>query len=166
MDDLDDILDDFKPVPEKPKKPSPKESPYFIADGGDLPPGIYYQPPAKKQGDEWITPAPIWICEEFAVVARSRDAEGGNHGKVLEWRDQDKVRHEFVFTSDMLSNDGLEIRKVLMNGGLQVSTKRAAKEHLVHYLNEVKPNKVARSVFAIGWQSGGAYVLPKQTYGE
>lgn len=164
--ELDDVFEDYKPAPEKPKKPSPKESPYFIAEGGDLPPGIYYQPPPKKQGDEWVSPAPIWICEEFAVVARSRDAESGNHGLVLEWKDPDKIRHELVLTLDMLTGDGIEVRKLLMNGGLRISTKKAAKEYLLGYLNEAKSNKVARSVFAIGWQSGGAYVLPKQTFGE
>lgn len=162
---LDDALADFKPEPPPKSKPR-KESPYFIAEGGDLPAGIYYQPPPKKQGDEWITPAPLWICEEFNVVARSRDAESGNHGLVLEWKDQDKVRHELVITFDMLTGDGVEVRKLLMNGGLRVSTKKAAKEHLLTYLNETKPKAVARSVFAIGWQSGGAYVLPKQTFGE
>ncbi|OQX04845.1 MAG: hypothetical protein BWK73_35120 [Thiothrix lacustris] len=167
MEELDDIFSDFKedtPKP-KPKSKPRKESPFFISVGEELPPGIYYQPPPKKSGDDWIEPPPLWLCEEFGVVARSRDSDSGNHGRVLEWVDVDRVRHELVITLDMLTGDGVEVRKLLMNGGLRVSTKKAAKELLMQYILETNPSKVARSVFAIGWQSGGAYVLPTQTFG-
>lgn len=163
--ELDDALSDFKADNPPPKSKPRKESPFFLSVGGELPPGVYYQPPAQRKGDDWIEPPPLWISEELTVVARSRDSDSGNHGRVLEWQDPDKVRHELVVTLDMLTGDGVELRKLLMNGGLRVSTKKAAKEQLLAYLLEANPSKVARSVFAIGWQSGGAYVLPHQTFG-
>lgn len=162
--DMDDVLSDYQPDP--PRRKQDKESAYLISDGrGDLPAGVYYQPPAQFKKGEAIVLPPLWICDAFDVVARSRDADGGNHGFVLSWQDMDKVKHELVVTLDMLTGDGVELRKLLMNGGLRVSTQRAAKEKLLAYLLEVKPAKVARSVFAIGWQPGGVYVLPQQTFG-
>lgn len=163
--ELDDALADFKYDKPPPKSKPRKESPFFLSVGGDLLAGVYYQPPPKKAGEEWIEPPPLWICEELDVVARSRDSDSGNHGRVLEWKDADNMRHELVVTLDMLTGDGVEVRKLLMNGGLRVSTKKAAKEQLLAYILDTNPNKVARSVFAIGWQSGGAYVLPTQTFG-
>lgn len=141
-------------------------SPFYFNLDGEGKKGLYYQPPAKKskQGETEI-PSPVWICSPFDVVARSRDTDSGNHGIILEWRDQDKVRHEWVLPFELLAGDGVEIRKFLMNGGLKISTQRHAKELLTRYLSEVTPKRVARSVFAIGWQPGCVYVLPNQTIG-
>lgn len=162
--DMDEILSDFRE--DQPRRKQDNESAYFISDGrGDLPAGIYYQPPTQHKRGEAVVLPPLWICDAFDVVARSRDADSGNHGLLLVWQDMDKVKHELVVTLDMLTGDGQELRKLLMNGGLRVSTQRAAKEKLLAYLLEAKPNKVARSVFAIGWQPGGVYVLPQQTFG-
>ncbi|MEZ5450317.1 MAG: DUF927 domain-containing protein [Thiolinea sp.] len=140
-------------------------SPYYMQTGGKGKPGLYYQPPAKKGSDGALEqPAAMWIADPFDVVARSRDGDSGNHGLVIEWQDPDRISHEWVMPFDLLAGDGVEIRKTLMNGGLRISTKKTAKEHLLNYLMEAKPKAVARAVFAIGWNQG-AYVLPHQTIG-
>lgn len=141
-------------------------SPFYFNLNGEGRKGLYYQPPAKnsKQGEGEI-PAPIWIADVFEVTARSRDADSGNHGLVLEWQDPDKVQHLWLMPFEWLAGDGIEIRKVLLHGGLKINSQKTAKDLLIRYLNEVTPKKVARSVFAIGWQRGGVYVLPSQTIG-
>ncbi len=140
-------------------------SPYYMLTSGKARPGLYYQPPAKadKEGG-LIEPAPIWICDPFETVARSRDGDSGNHGLLLEWQDPDKICHEWLMPFEMLASDGVEIRKIFLSGGLRVSTQRAAKEHLLNYLMTAKPKAVARSVFTIGWNQC-VYVLPHMTIG-
>ena len=138
---------------------------YFMQLGSKGKPGLYYQPPAKKgDGDELQTTAAIWICDPFEVVARSRDAHSHNHGLLLAWADQDKVSHEWVMPFELLAGDGVEIRKNLLAGGLMVSTKKNSKEHLLAYLQEsnASTQETVRTVFAIGWQLNGVYVLPNE----
>lgn len=146
----------------KPEKPSPY---YFNTNRNKGKAGLCYQPPAKKQGDEFVTQSPVWICDPFDVVARTRDGDSNNHGLLLEWKDPDKQQHEWLMPFELLAGDGVEIRKILLNGGLRISTQKTAKEHLLIYLNEARPAKVARAVFAIGWQDNGVYVLPHVTIG-
>lgn len=145
-----------------------KPSHYFMQFGDKSKQGLYYQPPAKKEkGDEWQASAPQWICDPFEVVARSRDTHSHNHGLLLAWVDQDKVAHEWVMPFELLAGDGVEIRKNLLAGGLMISTKRYSKEHLLAYLQESNAHTQAtvRTVFAIGWQLNGAYVLPDEVIG-
>lgn len=149
-----------------PKKPSPY---YFEKDRNKARPGLYYQPPPQKKGKgedaQVVYPNPLWISDPFDVVARTRDGDSNNHGLLLEWKDPDKQQHQWLMPFELLAGDGVEIRKILLNGGLRISTKKTAKEHLLTYLNEASPTKVARAVFAIGWQDSGVYVLPHVTIG-
>lgn len=140
-------------------------SSYTMKEKGKGKLGLYFQPPAKKQtNDELEAPAPLWICDPFEITARSRDMDSGNHGLVLEWQDPDVVPHQWLMPFELLAGDGVEIRKVLLHGGLRIATKKYAKEHLLSYLNEAMPRRTARSVFAIGWHAG-VYVMPQQTIG-
>lgn len=127
--------------------------------------GLIYQPPAKKDEDGNFNPvSPVWICDPFEVTARSRDIDSANHGLVLEWEDPDCILHTWVMPFDLLAGDGVEIRKVLLNGGLRISTQKSAKEHLLSYLNESMPKRTARSVFTIGWHSD-VYIMPTGSIG-
>lgn len=142
-----------------------KPSHYFMQLGSKGKLGLYYQSsPKRGESDESQAPPPLWICDPFEVVARSRDAHSHNHGLLLAWADQDKVNHEWVMPFELLAGDGVEIRKNLLAGGLMISTKKYSKEHLLAYLQEsnASTQETVRTVFAIGWQLNGAYVLPDQ----
>jgi putative DNA primase/helicase len=38
---------------------------------------------------------PRWICSSIKVVAKTRDAKSGEWGRLLEWRDDDSVTHQW-----------------------------------------------------------------------
>ena len=143
-----------------------KPASYYVLDSGKVKHGLYYQPPVKqsKDGESEIPPA-TWICDPLEAVARSRDGDSNNHGLLLEWIDPDGKTHDWVMPFELLGGDGAEVRRVLMNGGLKISVKKNAKDLLLGWLLEQKPKTVARSVFAIGWQDGGVYVLHDQVFG-
>ncbi|MEZ5454415.1 MAG: hypothetical protein R3E93_16570 [Thiothrix sp.] len=61
---MDDVLSDYQPDP--PRRKQDKESAYLISDGrGDLPAGVYYQPPAQFKKGGAIALPPLWICDAF-----------------------------------------------------------------------------------------------------
>lgn len=146
-----------------------KVSPYFtILEGEGA--GVYFQPPptAKKDkdGNETSTPsAPVWICSPLSVDSRVRDDQQQNHGYLLNWQDADRKPHSWVMPAELLAGDGAEVRRVLLNGGLLIATKKTAREHLLAYIQESRPDETGLVVFRTGWH-GGAYVLPDQVIGD
>lgn len=146
-----------------------KVSPYFTILEGDGA-GVYFQPPATtkkdRDGNETSTPAtPVWICSPLLVSARVRDDGSQNHGYLLEWQDADRKQHSWIMPAELLAGDGAEVRRVLLNGGLMIATKKAAREHLMAFIQESRPDETGLVVFRTGWH-GGAYVLPDAVIGQ
>jgi len=143
-----------------------RPSPYYIVDSGKGKHGLFYQPAPKKanEGESEMSTA-IWISDPLKVVARSRDGDSNNHGLMIQWFDPDGELHEWLMPFELLSGDGAEVRKMLLSGGLKVSNRKVAKDLLLEWLLNEKPETVVRSVFAIGWQDGGVYVLHDQVFG-
>lgn len=144
-------------------------SPYFTILEGDRP-GVYFQPPPAtkkdKDGNETSTPAsPVWICSPLLVSARVRDDGSQNHGYLLEWQDSDRKPHSWIMPAELLAGDGAEVRRVLLNGGLLIATKKAAREHLLAFIQEEQPEDTGLVVFRTGWQ-GAAFVLPDEVIGD
>lgn len=149
-------------------KPKRKVSPYFMMEGDK--PGVYFQSPPTvskdKDGNETTTPStPLWICSPLGVMARVRDDQGQNHGVLLEWEDQDNKQHRWIMPMELLAGDGAEVRRVLLSGGVKIVTKKAAREHLLTFIQESTPEQVALSVSRTGWQ-GQAFVLPDEVIGD
>lgn len=165
---LNDALSGLaEPKKSKPKSKQPKSG-YFYMEGEK--PGVYFQPlPTTKKdsdGSETTAPAaPVWICSTLYVSARVRDDGSQNHGYLLEWQDADNKPHSWIMAADLLAGDGAEVRRVLLNGGLMISTKKAAREHLLAFIQESRPEDTGLVVFRTGWQ-GGAFVLPDQVIGD
>lgn len=146
-----------------------KVSPYFTMLEGDRP-GVYFQPPPTskkdKDGNETTAPAnPVWICSPLLVSSRVRDDGSQNHGYLLEWQDADRKPHHWIMPAELLAGDGAEVRRVLLNGGLLIATKKAAREHLLAFIQEEQPEETGLVVFRTGWQ-GAAFVLPDEVIGD
>ncbi len=123
--------------------------------------GVYYLPPPKD--DEPSNP--IWLCSRLDIVARVRNDQNSGHGLLLEWKDKDNIKHQYIMSQADLAGDGAIIRRNLLEGGLQISTKRAVREHFSNYLMNYPVDKVARSVSRTGWYKE-AFVLSDEVIGE
>jgi uncharacterized protein (DUF927 family) len=125
--------------------------------------GLYRDPPDK-------TKAPLWVCERFDVLARTRDADGEAHGLLLRWIDADSLVHEWVMPRAMLAGDATEVRARLASGGLAIAPSQGARQALLEFLTHQKPRERVRTVPRVGWffgpQGGAAFVVPGRVFGE
>lgn len=109
------------------------------------------------------------VCSHFRVDALTRDERNNSWGVRLRWQDSEGVPHEWAMPRALLAGDGREIRAHLLNGGLRIEPGRDAREGLMQYLSEVKPDALVRCVTRIGWHGGAdgvaVFVLPDQVFG-
>ena len=140
-----------------------KEEPITtLPDGFRMTPSGLMGRPAKAaaEADElsWI-----FIAEPFEVVAEIRDHNSCSWGVLLRWRDGDGRVHEIILQRAALAGDGLEARRMLLDGGLRISPTRRARDLLNGFLLSVRSSGRARFTDRIGWH-GDRFVLPNQCF--
>ena len=143
------------PVPEKTEVTSrPCFGPYISTDDG-----IWIDDPEAK------VPGKVWLSAPIEVVALTRDTRGGKWGLLLRWRDGDGTLHQEVLPKDLLCVDWRETVRILVRGGLRISSKPKSMFALITYLAGATVKNRVRLVDRIGWKSG-VYVLPDETIGR
>jgi len=119
--------------------------------------GVFSVDPTGEKDD-------TFICSRLEITACTRDTEGEDWGRLLEWNDRDTLRHQWAMPMSILSGDGNELRGRLLSGGLEISSNRKARELLATYIQTAKPEGKARCVSRIGWHDN-SFVLPDTTIG-
>ncbi len=120
----------------------------------DVEKGVYY----KGEGDE------IFVCSPLKVIAITRDKNGQNFGRLVEWIDSDNQIHRWAIPMEMTAGDGLDLRKVLLGGGLpHISPK--ARRLIIDYVATTKTEARATCVDRTGWHDG-CFVLPDCVIGN
>lgn len=109
--------------------------------------------------------APTWVCSPLGVLAKTRDAKSGEWGRLLEWFDDDGVRHHWAMPLELLEGDGIDVRRELARMGLHTGTTRAARELLAAYIKVWPVDQRARCVDRLGWH-GPVYTTPAETIGD
>lgn len=122
--------------------------------------GVFYVE-ANNSGTE----TPRWICSTLRVLAKTRDNKSTSWGRLLEWTDDDGVKHTWSVPADLLQGDGTDVRKELARQGLSISTNRADREFLISYIQSVKIDQRARCTDRLGWH-GDVYITPSETIGN
>ena len=115
-----------------------------------------------KDGNE---KAPLWICSPIGAIAKTRDAKSGEWGRLLEWFDDDGVRHQWAMPLELLEGDGTDFRRELARLGLHIATSRTARDLLAAYVKVWPVNQRARCVDRLGWH-GTVFATPAETIGE
>jgi len=110
-------------------------------------------------------PTPVKICSELKISARTRNGDGGAHGRLLEFKDDDGKFKTIAIPCSELQSDGLDIRKMLAEMGLFIVPDRKARGLLNRYILESKPEQTALCVTRTGWHHG-AYILPDRIIGK
>lgn len=123
--------------------------------------GVFFVGVDKNGGES----ASTWVCSPLGVMAKTRDTKSGEWGRLLEWFDDDKVRHQWAMPLELLEGDGIEVRKELARMGLNTGTTRAAKELLAAYIKVWPVDARARCVERLGWH-GAVYTMPSKTIGD
>lgn len=115
-----------------------------------------------KDGNEQ---PPRWICSPLAVVAKTRDAKSGEWGRLLEWRDDDRVRHQWAMPLELLQSDGTDMRRELARMGLSIAPGKAQRDLLASFVQVWPVESRARCVERLGWH-GAVYVTPSESIGQ
>lgn len=138
---------------------NPPLSPYLLTDDG-----LYaLADPSKPDGERWRISSPI------RVLAYARAADSAQWGKLLAWTDPDGQAHDHVMPLSSLQGDGLEICRVLADGGLTITPGFDARKALIDYLACADPGPRIVLVNNTGWhevQGSAVFVLPKHTFGQ
>lgn len=112
--------------------------------------GVYF---VNDDGDA------TWVCSLLQVIAKTRDAQSGSWGRLLEWTDDDGVPHRWAMPLNMLEGDSIDVRKELVDQGLDIAAGRKAGDLLAMYIKTWKVEERARCVDRLGWH-GDTYMLP------
>lgn len=123
--------------------------------------GVYFTP----EGTDDKPGTPMRICSPLRVTAKSRGRSSEDWGRVIEFNDADDVRHEWAMPAEMLVGDGVEMRRELARLGLEMAAGTAARNRLLEYLIQCKPEARARCVQQTGWYDQ-VFVMPDRTIGQ
>lgn len=110
-----------------------------------------------------------FVCGRLEVAALIRDPHSEQWGKILQWQDVDGRFHEWVMPMSQLQVDGVEVRRELAAGGLEIASQFRLRTALMTYLSLLKTPARALGVDKTGWHQlgdGFVFVLPDQSIGE
>ena len=135
-------------------------------DHRGLRPGIYWQPVGvDRSTGEAVEGEPQFICSPLRVQAKTRDAKGGEWGRLLSWPDPEGRPHTWAMPTSMTGRGGDELREFLLSEGLEITTDPNRRRRLAEYIMGVELPHFARCVSRTGWH-GDLFVLPDRTIGN
>ncbi len=123
--------------------------------------GVFYLG-TEKDGNQL---SPRWICSPLYVIAKTRDAKSGEWGRLLEWKDEDCITHQWAMPLSMLQGDVSDVRRELARLGLAISPSKASRDLLTSYLQIFPIDARARCVDKLGWYDD-IYVTAYESIGN
>ena len=116
----------------------------------------------NKEGKEQ---PPLWICAPLHVVALTRDENSGDWGRMLEWIDDDRKKHQWAMPLELMEGDGSEVRRELAKQGLNISPNFHARNLLAAYIKVWPVDCRACCVNRLGWYRD-VFVRPAESIGK
>lgn len=95
--------------------------------------------------------SPIWLSSPVFVDALTRDPSNRAWGRQLTFRDQDGVAKSWSMPMELLAGDGSEVRKNLLNLGVEMALNKKERQLFLTYLQSSKPERRVQCVERIGW---------------
>ncbi|MFZ3075138.1 MAG: DUF927 domain-containing protein [Psychrobacter glacincola] len=106
-----------------------------------------------------------FVCSPIEVIAKTRDTNSGTWGRLLQWRDDDNIKHQWSMPLSLLQGDAKEYRKELASQGLNITTNGKQRSYLDTYIQDYPIHKRALCVDKLGWH-GEQYILPDGAIGS
>jgi putative DNA primase/helicase len=146
--------------------PEATSAPSNDGGGNELPPGYRLRNDGLFWGDPNDPEKPeLKLSDRFSVLAETRGSDGTNWGLLLHWTDHDDRDHHFAMQKAMLAGDGVDARRVLLDGGLYIAPSQKSRGHFNSFLLQVRSPNRARATSRIGWHDK-AFVLPDESFGD
>ena len=138
----------------------------LVVEWKDGAPGVYWIGiETDKETGDTSEKDPVWVCSPLAIEAQTRDAQGGEWGRLLTFPDNDSKVHRWAMPMRMLAGSGEELRSELLSEGLRIASKPGLRQLVGDYISSAKPNVTARCVARTGWH-GDVFALPRETFGD
>jgi putative DNA primase/helicase len=100
----------------------------------------------------------IWICSSMRVIAFARSGDGGNWGRMVEWKDPDGRTHKMIIAMEDLSGEGAAFRSEMLSRGLRMNSRREARDLFFEYLQTQEPKLRILCTTKLGWH-GNTFVF-------
>lgn len=109
------------------------------------------------------------ICTYVEVLYRTSSPDSDSWGKLLRWDDDDGKEHKWIMPSELLASaENIEIRRYLLNRGVNIEGERQA-HRLLHFYLSAPVNDARRMLTStrLGWNEQQThYLLPDETIGS
>ena len=105
-----------------------------------------------------------FVCSPIEVIAKTRDTSSVTWGRLLQWRDDDNVLHQWSMPLSLLQGDAREYRRELASQGLSITTNTKQRSYLDTYIQDYPIHKRALCVDKLGWH-GEQYILASGSIG-
>lgn len=106
-----------------------------------------------------------YISSPILVKAKTRDDSSNNWGVLLEWVDDNGVKHVQALSMELFQTDGADLRKALAYQGVTITPNKRARDLFQCYLMSYSTGKHALCVDRVGWH-GDVFVLPHTQIGQ
>ncbi|MEO5344308.1 MAG: DUF927 domain-containing protein, partial [Gammaproteobacteria bacterium SHHR-1] len=123
--------------------------------------GLFYFPPDENGNGQ----PPIWVCSPLRVTAVTRSLGNEGWGRLLEFDDLDGQPHQWAMPLALLSGDGAEVRRILLDQGLRIAPGQRPRNLLNQFLQTAAPAARALSSEKTGWL-GNCFILPDTVIGQ
>lgn len=138
---------------------------FFLGDKG-----IYHRrPTAPAESDKTggAGPPSLWICPPVAVLAVTRNADGEEFGRLVEFRDLDDKLKRIVISDGERNGSADRLRERLASLGFEGCTSAEGRRLFLELLRRWVPARRVLTVAHTGWTPDGrAFVLPDGVIGE
>ena len=124
------------------------------------PAGLFYTPPAKKDGTSGPS---VFVAAPFQVIGETRSDIGDGWGLLLRWRDREARDHQWAIPRKMIHRPGNEIAVELENAGLSCGSSAEQHELLKRFIGGSQVARMLRCVISTGWHHDGtmaSFILP------
>lgn len=117
--------------------------------------GVYF----VGTDDEGNDKKPLFICSRIDVIGFTSSTSGDNWGRMVSFTDRKHHTKRLPIPATMWQGDGLRLREMLADMGLDISSNGASRKLMMDYLATAPAHIQFESVDKLGWHDG-AFVLP------
>lgn len=150
-----------------------------LPQGEVLPKGHLAKPMKWENGHFHITEGGLYFVEEdkngishkrfisspVLVTAKTRDDSSNNWGVLLQWKDDNGIKHIQALSMELFQTDGADLRKALAYQGVTIAPDQRARNLFQCYLMSYQANRYALCVDRVGWHEN-VFVLPHTQIGQ
>ena len=117
--------------------------------------GVWHQCHSEKDA--------TWLSSPIFVEALTRDIHSQAWGRLLVFKDQDQAAKKWSMPMELLAGDGSEIRRNLLNLGVEIAIGKRERQLFLSYLQQTTSQKRVHCVNRVGWHQNH-FVLPDQVF--